>query len=94
MITREADRYVIEGPVTLHNVEQFVADGATLEGANLVVDFSRVTTVDSSAVSLMLEWVRHFNGNDRKISFINLSQSLRSLAELYGVIDLIPIAAD
>jgi len=94
MITREANRYFIEGPVTLYNVEQFVADGATLEGPDLVIDFSRVTTVDSSAVSLMLEWVRRFKGNDRKISYIHLSQSLRSLAELYGVIDLIPIAAD
>ncbi|HEY4679629.1 MAG TPA: STAS domain-containing protein, partial [Candidatus Angelobacter sp.] len=61
---------------------------------SVVVDFSRVTTVDSSAVSLMLEWSRQFNSNSTKISFIHLSQSLRSLAELYGVIDLIPIAAD
>jgi phospholipid transport system transporter-binding protein len=94
MITREANRYFIEGPVTLHNVEQFVTDGATLEGPSVVVDFARITTVDSSAVSLMLEWIRQFNSTGRKISFIHLSESLRSLAELYGVIDLIPIAAE
>jgi len=94
MITREANRYLIEGPVTLYNIEQFVTDGATFEGPSVVVDFSRVTTVDSSAVSLMLEWIRQLNSNGTKISFIHLSQSLRSLAELYGVIDLIPIAAD
>jgi phospholipid transport system transporter-binding protein len=94
MITREANRYFIEGPVTLHNVEQFIANGATFEGTNPVVDFARVTTVDSSAVSLMLEWIRHFNSTGRKISFINLTPSLRSLAELYGVIDLIPVVGD
>ena len=94
MIAREANRYFIEGPVTLHNVAQFLAEGATFEGTELVVDFARVTTVDSSAVSLILEWVRRFNNSGKKISFAHLTQSLRSLAELYGVIDLIPIAAD
>jgi phospholipid transport system transporter-binding protein len=94
MITREANRYCIEGPVTLHNVQQLTAEGETFEGANPVVDFARVTTVDSSAVSLMLEWIRRFNGSGRKISFSHLTPSLRSLAELYGVIDLIPVVGD
>jgi ABC-type transporter Mla MlaB component len=45
-------------------------------------------------VSLMLEWIRQFNSTGRKISFIHLTPSLRSLAELYGVIDLIPVVGD
>ena len=94
MITKEADRYFVEGAVTLHNVQEFIAQGETFEGTDLVVDFGRVTTVDSSAVSLMLEWMRRFNSTGRKISFVHLGSSLRSLAELYGVIDLIPVAGD
>ena len=93
MIVRENDRYVIEGKVTLDNVADLVAEIAGFEGENVVVDLARVGVVDSSALSLLLECRRYFKNSGRQISFINLSRSLRSLAELYGVIDLIPNAA-
>ena len=94
MIVRENMHYVIEGPVTLDNVADLLAEGGSFEGENLVCDLARVIMVDSSALSLLLEWRRLFKGSGRQISFINLSQSLRSLAELYGVTDLIPVGAD
>jgi ABC-type transporter Mla MlaB component len=42
----------------------------------------------------MLEWMRTSGAERRRISFANLSDDLRSLSELYGVVDLIPIAAN
>jgi ABC-type transporter Mla MlaB component len=42
----------------------------------------------------MLEWMRTSGAEGRRISFANLSDDLRSLSELYGVVDLIPIAAN
>lgn len=94
MIVRQADRYFLEGPVTLDSVGKLIAESAVFEGSSVVVDLARVTSVDSSALSLLLEWVRRFAGSGRKISFANVNQDLNSLAELYGVIDLIPVAAD
>jgi phospholipid transport system transporter-binding protein len=94
MIVKEADRYLIDGPVTLDNVGDLIAEGTAFEGDRVIVDLARVTRADSSLLSLLLEWTRRFGGSGRKIAFANLSPDLRSLADLYGVVDLIPVAAD
>ena len=87
-----ANRYFIEGPVTLDNIGMLLSEGATFEGDSVIVDLARVTSADSSALSLLLEWMRR--GNGRQIAFANVSHNLRSLAELYGVVDLIPVASE
>ncbi len=92
MIVREGNRYVVDGPVTLSNVASLIAESATFEGDSVVVDLARVTGADSSALSLLMEWVRRFGGG-RHIAFANMGPNLRSLAELYGVVDLIPVAS-
>jgi phospholipid transport system transporter-binding protein len=95
MIVRQGNRHSIEGSVTLDNVENLLSESKGIEGDDVIVDFSRVTAIDSSALSLILELTRRFNGNGgRQITFVNLTQSLRSLAELYGVLELIPVSAD
>lgn len=94
MITKQGDRYLIEGPVTLAGVSALLDEGSrTLEGSPVVVDFSGVTEADSSAISLMLEWTRRMQASNRQICFTNLGGSLVSIANLYGVTDLIPVAA-
>lgn len=95
MITREGNRYLIEGPVTLAGVTALLTEGERIfDGNPAVVDFSKVTEVDSSAVSLMLEWARRMRGNKREIVFVNLGHSVASIADLYGVADLIPVPAE
>ncbi len=94
MIVRHADRYLLDGPVTLDNVGALIAEGDAFEGDKVIVDLAGVTRTDSSALSLLLEWTRRFGGSGRQIAFTKLSQDMQSLAALYGVADLIPIAAD
>ena len=94
MIVRQGNRYLIDGPVTLDNVGMLLSEGAVFEGDSVIVDLRLVTSADSSALSLLMEWMRRFSGTDRHIAFVNVSHNLRSLAELYGVVDLIPVAAD
>jgi len=95
MISKQGERYLIEGPVTLAGVTALLAEGSrSFEGTPVVVDFSGVTEADSSAISLMLEWTRRMHGGNRRIFFANLGESLVSIANLYGVKDLIPIAAE
>jgi len=94
MIVRRGNRYLVEGPVTFDSVGTLIEEGSVFEGSSVIVDFAGVTNADSSAVSLLLEWVRQSGGGGRKIAFANLSRGVLSLAELYGVADLIPIAAD
>lgn len=93
MITRNGERYFVEGPVTLAGIDALLAEGSrSFEGGEVLVDFSRSNAVDSSAVSLMLEWKRRLDGEKRRIAYANLGDNLSSLVELYGVADLIPRA--
>jgi phospholipid transport system transporter-binding protein len=62
--------------------------------SELVVDFGKVEAVDSSAVSLMLSWLRTAKSKNVKISFINVPENLRSLANLYGVAESLSLPVD
>jgi phospholipid transport system transporter-binding protein len=60
-------------------------------GTDIIVDLGGVTEVDSAAVSLLLEWRRSARAANRKIDFTNVPANVKSLAELYGVSDLLAI---
>lgn len=57
----------------------------------LVVDMSAVETVDSCAVSLMLNWLRAAQRKNVHLVFSHVPDNLRSLANLYGVADVLPL---
>jgi phospholipid transport system transporter-binding protein len=72
------------------NVTGVLAEGAGLfQGSDVLVDLSGVTEVDSSAVSLLLEWRRQAFAAKRRIVYVNLPSNLKSLADLYGVSELL-----
>jgi len=91
MIRREADRIVLEGPVTLDSVPALLEQGLGLIDRDEVrIDLAGVTAADSSAVALLLEWMRAARRAGRRIVYLNLGNSLESLVALYGVTDLLP----
>ena len=53
------------------------------------VDFAQVTDIDTTALSLILEWKRRAQTENKTLSFVNLPANLNSLAALYGVNELI-----
>jgi phospholipid transport system transporter-binding protein len=55
----------------------------------LIIDFSQVTGVDSSAVALLLEWRRRAQQRGKTLTYVNLPANLLALARLYGVAELI-----
>jgi len=55
----------------------------------LTLDFSAITSVDSAAVALLLEWRRMAASRGKTLVFVNLPANLVALAELYGVAELI-----
>ena len=90
MIACNDGRCTVQGPVTANNVLSLLAQGAErFTGPCVTVDLAGVTEVDSSALSLLLEWRREAARNGREISYHNLPASLRSLADLYGVTELL-----
>ncbi|MDH5534062.1 MAG: STAS domain-containing protein [Betaproteobacteria bacterium] len=91
MITCDGGRCTVEGPLTLENIVAVLEESQReLPAAEqVVVDLGGVTEVDSSAVSLLLEWRRAALRDKRKLEFANLPDNLKSLAQLYGVTELL-----
>ena len=85
-------RAALAGPITLANVNAVLDEGArafTLPA--VTVDLAGVTDVDSTAVSLLLEWRRAAQRDKRAIDYVNLPANLKSLIQLYGVTDLLAL---
>jgi phospholipid transport system transporter-binding protein len=93
MISCEGDRCSVQGPITIANATTVLAESASVfTNPRMIVDLSGVTEVDSAGVSLLLEWRRAAARSSRHIEFVNLPDSLRSLADLYGVSHLLAAA--
>jgi phospholipid transport system transporter-binding protein len=93
MIQRDGDRIVISGPLTLASVAVDLAQGkaAIADGARSV-DLAGVGELDSSALALLLAWLREAKRLGRDLAFANLPQGLATIARLYGVAELLPAA--
>jgi phospholipid transport system transporter-binding protein len=90
MIVCDGGRCAVQGPIKLESVVALLAEGNGLFTASQVtVDLAAVTEVDSSALSLLLEWRREAGRNRRTIRYRNLPDNLTSLARLYGVTELL-----
>ena len=55
----------------------------------LAIDLANVTDIDSSAVALLLHWRREATRLGKALRYVHLPQNLVSLAQLYGVDDMI-----
>lgn len=93
MISRDGNQYKLAGSVTVHTARAVLEAGeAMFDSGEIVVDLTGVSEVDSSAVSIMLEWMRRASKKGQTMRFINLPGNLCNLAALYGVLDMIPHA--
>jgi len=93
MITLDAandGRAALAGPVTLANVNAVLDEGSRVfKAASVTVDLAGVTEVDSTAVSVLLEWRRAALRDQREIGYVNTPENLKSLIKLYGVSELL-----
>lgn len=91
MITREDGRLVVRGRLTIATVPALFEAGLQhLTSEDLLVDFSQVEAVDSAAVSMLLGWLRAAQRSQRALRVTGLPEDLLSLADLYGVTELLP----
>ena len=89
----EAGQIAVRGRLTVETVPVLFETGLRhLESGNLRVDFSGVEGVDSAAISMLLGWQRAAQRNRRDVRVAGWPDDLRSLARLYGVDDLLPLA--
>jgi len=94
MIRRDGEIMRVSGALTLASVAAELEQGkaAIVEGARSV-DLAAVGELDSSALALLLAWLREAKRLGRALTFTNLPQGLTIIASLYGVADLLPGSA-
>jgi len=89
-ITQNENRWEITGDINMDSANMLLVKSKVLTiPEKTVIDFAQVAEVDTSAVSLMLEWQRRAIAENKQLKFVNLPDGLTSLAELYDITDLI-----
>jgi phospholipid transport system transporter-binding protein len=91
VIRREGARLVVSGAVTLGNAAALLEEGRRhiAEGVQ-TVDLAEVNEMDSALLAVLLAWLRDARSREKKLSFVNLPESLRTISQLYGVDRLLP----
>lgn len=85
-IVQEGNRWQISGDLIINNITQVLNASKALSLVGPAqLDFSKVTDVDTSAVSLILEFKRRANSEKVELSLVNVPENLTSLMQLYGV---------
>lgn len=91
MIEKEAERLMLSGNLTMATVPALYKTGMQiLTDGDLLVDLAQVASVDSAAVSMLLSWSRAAQAKQRSLRVENLPADLLSLANLYGVAEMLP----
>ena len=84
----------LEGELNFGSMSRLLSETRAYAGQEtlpdcLAIDFANVTEVDSSAVALMLHWRREAEQLGKALRYVHLPSNLQSLADLYGVDQLI-----
>jgi phospholipid transport system transporter-binding protein len=94
MIDCQGQRCVVSGEVTHSTVTKLLSEGEKLTGGGrVVVDLSAIEAVDSSALSLMLEWCRRARQSGTELHYSRPGPALLSLIDLYGLGEVLPLSA-
>mgnify|MGYP003351889528 FL=1 len=90
MIVFEKNQWRLSGDITIEKIPSLIdlikkqkIDKKT------TIDLSKVTSIDTSTLSLIFELQRQAKKTQSQFIFKNLPKNLNSLAKLYGVEDLV-----
>lgn len=86
MISERDGQLFIAGDVNQLTVPALLPAGeALMAQADRVVNLSGVEAVDSSALAVLLAWMRAARGAGRQLRIVDAPEAFISLASLYGV---------
>lgn len=93
MIAVAANVASVSSAMTLASAKTLLEEGVQLlAGQVTAFDLSAVTEVDSSGLAVVFGWLREAQRLGKTVRIVNLPQNLSSLAEVYGVSDLLAAA--
>jgi phospholipid transport system transporter-binding protein len=95
-VTGNGDEWlIVQGDLNIETVPALFNTGLQrLAHEEFQVDFSRVESIDSAAVSMLLGWTRAAERSQHGLHVQGLPEDLLSLARLYGVVELLPRQSD
>lgn len=83
----------VTGNMTMDNAAGLLARGvAALAEGKTRFDLTAVDAIDSSGLAVLFGWQRAAHAQGRTISIDHPPQNLRSLADVYGVSELLPLS--
>lgn len=90
MIVFEKNQWHLSDDLTIEKIPAII-DLINKQKADkkTTIDFSKVTSIDTSTLSLIFELQRQAKKTQSQFVFKNLPKNLNSLAKLYGVEDLV-----
>ena len=90
MISFDQNQWQLSGDLTIEKIPTVIdlINKQKLD-KKTTIDFSRVTSIDTSTLSLIFELQRQAKKTQSQFIFRNLPKNLNSLAKLYGVEDLV-----
>lgn len=78
---------------TFAGAEQALEEGLqAIESGQSEFDLSGMSPVDSSGIAVLLAWQRTAQARGHSLRLLNPPSGMISLAEMYGVSDLLPFA--
>lgn len=91
MIVRGAEGlWRVEGVVKVDSAAALFGEAEAMwQDPELRVDLSGISEADSAVIALLLAWRRRALAEGREIEFLNATESVRSLATLYDVAQLL-----
>lgn len=92
MISKAGDCLQVSGAMTLRDATRLLGEGtAALQGGETLFDLAGVESVDSSALAVIFGWLRQAREQGKTIRIAHPPAELLSLAEVYGVSELLPL---
>lgn len=90
MISERDGQLFVSGAMNQHTASLLLPAGeALVRQADRVLDLSGISVVDSSAIALLLGWIRAARSAGRQLSIVESPRAIISLASLYGVTSLL-----
>ena len=92
MIKQAGTTAALDGAMTLPGATALLAEGVALISRTTdTFDLAAVDEVDSSGLAVLFGWVREAKRQGKTIKVSNPPKDLLSLAEVYGVSELLPL---
>ncbi len=93
MIREEGNRALVDGAMNLSSATALLEAGKQAIGRSAqVFDLEKVAEVDSAGLAVVFGWMRAAASVGRALQIVNAPTSLISMADVYGVGNLLPLA--